>query len=175
MHSSVSPAILPFCWEGRIVDCALVVLSFWIFQVTTNLKPILAVSLYIDLLVQYNAAWCSLALYSCRVSCITGHICLQIVVFSARLALGSEGAGLFGRLLGTDQAVLADESREEALQDCKAPLTIVRVGKMLDTPGGGADLHLVQVCKSAENFLTCANPHSVTVSPFPLLLEIRST
>jgi hypothetical protein len=65
---------------------------------------------------------------------------------------GTAGPGIFGKLLGSEQAVLADPSREEALKGCNIPLTVVNVGKLVDGPGGGAEISLVQVIYHA--FLT---------------------
>ena len=58
---------------------------------------------------------------------------------------GAESAGFLSRLIGNDEAVLRDEKREAALQDCKAPLTIVRVGKLVDSPGGTSEIQVAQV------------------------------
>ena len=58
---------------------------------------------------------------------------------------GTGGPGLFGKLLGGEQALLADPSREEALKGCNVPLTVVNVGKLEDGPGGAFEISLVQV------------------------------
>ena len=58
---------------------------------------------------------------------------------------GAEGAGFLSQLIGNDEAVLRDEKREAALQGCEAPLTIVRVGKLIDGPGGSSEIQVAQV------------------------------
>ena len=58
---------------------------------------------------------------------------------------GTGGPGLFGKLLGGEQALLADPSREETLRGCNVPLTVVNVGKLEDGPGGSFEISLNQV------------------------------
>ena len=41
--------------------------------------------------------------------------------------------------------MLRDEKREAALQGCEPPLTIVRVGKLVDGPGGTSEILVAQV------------------------------
>ena len=62
---------------------------------------------------------------------------------------GTQQAGLFGKLLGGEQAVLPDPAREEAFSACSVPLTIVRVGRIVDAPGGAAELNFSQAGFSA--------------------------
>ena len=45
--------------------------------------------------------------------------------------------------------MLADPAREEALGACPVPLTIVRVGRIVDAPGGAAELSFSQAGFSA--------------------------
>ena len=67
---------------------------------------------------------------------------------------GAEGAGFFSRLIGNDEAVLGDEKREAALQSCEAPLTVVRVGKLVDAPGGTSEIQVAQVFQTLQKSLT---------------------
>lgn len=69
--------------------------------------------------------------------------------------VGLEGLNFFDKFLGGDQNVLTDEKREAALQDCNAPLTIVRVGKLIDQPGGASDIQIAQV----EDVTSTAKSH----------------
>lgn len=57
---------------------------------------------------------------------------------------------VFDRLMNKDQAALSEASREEALQGCSAPLTIMRVGKMLDSPGGTSEIQISKVSKPCK-------------------------
>ena len=50
----------------------------------------------------------------------------------------------FGALFGTEQGMLKDPKREEAVQKCGVPFTIVRVGKIKNQPGADSNLHLTQ-------------------------------
>lgn len=53
--------------------------------------------------------------------------------------------GFLGKLLGGELATLADPAREEALEATGVPLTVVRVGKIMEAPGGTTQLSCSQV------------------------------
>ena len=73
----------------------------------------------------------------CMVHCLHDMSCFRCA--------GSSSNGAFSLLLNGEQRVLSNSKREDQVLQLKSPVTVIRVDKIIDTPGGYSNIQLSQV------------------------------
>ena len=61
------------------------------------------------------------------------------------MTAGSASGGIFGGLFDGEKRLLSNEQREQQLLQSQVPLTILRVDKIVDKPGGFSAIQIAQV------------------------------
>ena len=75
----------------------------------------------------------------------------------ASAGINQPQALILGSLFGTEQGVLRDPKREQAIKESGVPYTIVRAGKIKNLPGASMQLEISQHDQQASGDIRCCS------------------